>query len=236
MGRKAKDGIEQDKHGIWWAYHKGQRKTPNRSAEALGIYKEMVADFQRNQIEHNPNYTKLSGIEVIILRGLPASGKTTWARQYIENKPWCKRVCKDDLRQMFGYGEYSAVKEKFICKMEDKLVHELLEDGNCVIVDDTNIGERHIRRIKSLCCTWWRNQIWHIPVNIVDIDTPLEECLRRNALRETPIPVERMLELDYQLRADRGERPWDTPEMLERMREAVCKLEERLTDIKEPVD
>jgi len=39
--------------------------------------------------------------KVIILKGLPASGKTTWAKKFVqENGGLYKRISKDDLRAM----------------------------------------------------------------------------------------------------------------------------------------
>ena len=36
--------------------------------------------------------------EILFLRGLPASGKTSFALQHIENNPNYKRINKDDIR------------------------------------------------------------------------------------------------------------------------------------------
>ncbi|KKL23847.1 hypothetical protein LCGC14_2421320, partial [marine sediment metagenome] len=51
--------------------------------------------------------------QVTILKGLPASGKTTWAiGQIIKNPGKCKRINKDDLREMFDCGQWSRDNEK----------------------------------------------------------------------------------------------------------------------------
>lgn len=42
---------------------------------------------------------------VIILKGLPGSGKSTWAKEQLEKYPGrYKRICKDDLRAMLASG------------------------------------------------------------------------------------------------------------------------------------
>jgi predicted kinase len=39
---------------------------------------------------------------LLILQGPPASGKSTWAKEFVKNNPWYIRVCRDDLRRMRG--------------------------------------------------------------------------------------------------------------------------------------
>ena len=50
-------------------------------------------------------------MEVIICRGIPASGKSTWAKQFINEHPNYIRVNKDDIRAMMNI-PYSNNSEK----------------------------------------------------------------------------------------------------------------------------
>ena len=54
--------------------------------------------------------------KVILLKGLPASGKSTWAREQVRKNPKIKRVCKDDLRAMMDDSIYSKDREKEILR------------------------------------------------------------------------------------------------------------------------
>ena len=86
--------------------------------------------------------------KVILTRGLPATGKTSWALGMIRNFPGrYKRVCKDDLRSMLDGGHWTRANEDFILKVRDELILRALAEGKNVIVDDTNFGphEDHIR-------------------------------------------------------------------------------------------
>jgi predicted kinase len=51
--------------------------------------------------------------KVILCVGIPASGKTTWAKEQVKNGggKW-KRVNKDDLRAMVDCGQFSKSNEK----------------------------------------------------------------------------------------------------------------------------
>lgn len=55
-----------------------------------------------------------------MLKGLPASGKSTWARQKAELG--YKRISKDDLRQMVDNSIYSEDREKQIKEIRNNLI------------------------------------------------------------------------------------------------------------------
>lgn len=77
-------------------------------------------------------------MKLTITKGLPASGKTTWAKQ--QN---AKRVNRDDLRKMIDDGKWSKENEKFIVKLEQDIVMAYLGGQYDVIVDDTNLSPKN---------------------------------------------------------------------------------------------
>jgi len=90
-------------------------------------------------------------IKVIITRGLPGSGKTTWAKKIMKDSPNSfKRVNKDELRAMLDDGKFSRDAEKFIVDARDALILAAIRKGKHVIVDDTNLASKHIDRITQL--------------------------------------------------------------------------------------
>jgi predicted kinase len=115
--------------------------------------------------------------KVLILRGLPGSGKSTWAKDYIErNKGWV-RINKDDLRSMAHNSVWSKENEKVILDIRNTLIEHLLSSGINVIVDDTNFASKHITDIMELA------NKHKAGFEVKDFDVPLEECLKRNAER-----------------------------------------------------
>jgi predicted kinase len=118
--------------------------------------------------------------QVLILRGLPASGKSTWAKQHVaSHKDW-KRVNKDDLRRMVDGGVWSKRNERTILSVRDAIIENFLFSGYSVIVDDTNFDEKHVKHIKELVKVLGLEMV---PVEIKTFDTDPVECVTRNELR-----------------------------------------------------
>lgn len=125
---------------------------------------------------------------LVIMRGLPASGKTTWARGWVSNKPeYRARVNRDDLRAMAHDGLYIAAKpalhrpgtEPIIAAARDTLILSLLRGGLDVVCDDTNLPEQTFVDLCALAA-----KVRGTLVRTEDLrQVPLETCLKRNAER-----------------------------------------------------
>jgi len=117
--------------------------------------------------------------KVILTKGLPASGKSTWAKKVVETSPnMYKRINKDDLRAMLDCSKWSEDSEKFIIKTRDQLILSALEQGKHIIVDDTNLAPKHEAHIKQLVKGL-------AEVEIKDFtDISLDECIRRDQKRQ----------------------------------------------------
>ena len=57
--------------------------------------------------------------KVLVLIGLPASGKSTWAHDFIERNPNWIRINKDDLRSMLHNGVWSKGNENKVLNIRD---------------------------------------------------------------------------------------------------------------------
>jgi len=116
---------------------------------------------------------------VILLKGLPACGKSTWAREQIQAHPGrYKRISKDDIRAMLDNGTWSKQNERFVLKVRDTLILAALQEGFHVLVDDTNLHPKHLAAISELV----KGQA---TVEIQDFThVPLEVCLERDRHRQ----------------------------------------------------
>ena len=110
--------------------------------------------------------------------GLPASGKSTWAKTKVDKSPnGIKRVNKDELRAMLDNSYFSKGNEKFVLNMQDLIIKAALAEGKHVIVDNTHLAPKHEARIREL--------IKGLAVlEIVDFrHVPLETCIERDLKR-----------------------------------------------------
>ncbi|MFI5931519.1 AAA family ATPase [Actinoplanes sp. NPDC051494] len=113
---------------------------------------------------------------LLITRGLPASGKTTFARKL---QPNVVRVNRDDLRRMLhGQRLLTQWAEGQVTHAQRASVEALLRARVDVIVDDTNLRGRTVRDWAELAARF------HATFEVHDFtDVPIEECLRRDAGR-----------------------------------------------------
>ena len=128
--------------------------------------------------------------KVIMTRGLPASGKSTWSKEQLRNKPnSMKRINKDDLRAMLDDNIHSQDTEKFVLSVRDTLILQALAQGKHVIVDDTNLAPKHFNRISELVKG-------KAIVEIQDFThVPVSECIRRDSLRAKPVGAKVILDM-----------------------------------------
>jgi predicted kinase len=117
-------------------------------------------------------------------RGLPASGKSTWARAKQAELPpgEVKRVNKDDLRAMLDAGKWSPENETFVVRLRDHIVIGALADGKHVIVDDTNLAPKHEARLRQLAR---ENAAVFELVDFTHVS--VEECVERDRHRQASV-------------------------------------------------
>lgn len=115
--------------------------------------------------------------KVILTKGLPGSGKSTWAKQQCLEKGY-KRVNKDDLRDMLDAGQWSNKNEKLVLAVRDAIVKLCLERKQTVIVDDTNLSPDHEQTMREIAAAY------DAVCTIEDFThVPLEECIKRDQNR-----------------------------------------------------
>lgn len=113
---------------------------------------------------------------IILTKGIPASGKDTWAGEEMRRHPnRYKRVNKDLLRAMLDGEDWSPARERFMLRVRDYAVESAIWRGFDVIVSDTNFSDKHW---ESMCRI--AKRMGDVTVCEKYFEVSLPEALRRN--------------------------------------------------------
>lgn len=118
--------------------------------------------------------------KLIICRGLPASGKSTWANaQVAADLENTIRVNRDGLRLTLHNGEFvKGVTEEKVIAGRNALIKSYLKKGMTVISDDTNLPRRTVVELVKIAQE--HGAAWEIK-DFTDVS--YEECVQRDAIR-----------------------------------------------------
>jgi predicted kinase len=91
---------------------------------------------------------KKENVKILILIGIPASGKSTWAKDYVRRNPEWIRVSRDDFRLMLKTAQVCEPKiEDLITVLMFQVIRKSLMKKLNVIVDNTNLKVKYINQI-----------------------------------------------------------------------------------------
>ena len=106
-------------------------------------------------------------MKLIILTGPPASGKSTFAKQYIQEHPDTKIVSRDEIRHRLG--EYNHNHEKEVNKIELDETIRYMEEGFEIINDATNLNTKTRHKFENLAKQYNYNveyKEFYVPLNV----------------------------------------------------------------------
>lgn len=124
-------------------------------------------------------------LKLLILRGLPASGKTTHAKE-LETKGWV-RVEKDEIRRnskLFRDGVYNHRRgdETIVLKERNRLIRQALDSGKNVVSSDTNLNPKHVTSLSAIA------REFGATVDTKDfLHVPMADLIERDKLRENSV-------------------------------------------------
>lgn len=119
--------------------------------------------------------------KVFLLKGAPASLKTTWAREKIKEDPTHYiRTNNDEIRATLNNSVFDGETEKLVSAIRLFTIREGLKKGRSVIVDNVNANKRHWEDCVSIC------KSANCDVMLVEkcFYEELDVLLERNAKRE----------------------------------------------------
>ena len=129
---------------------------------------------------------------IILTRGIPASGKSTWAKQEVLKDPEHSiRINRDDLRNMSGK-YWVPTREKYITACKGTiLINAINFKFDTIIIDEMNLNPKENGYLKGMISmmndTFKDNNDKYI-IEIKNFtNVPLDVCLERDSKRENPI-------------------------------------------------
>lgn len=118
-------------------------------------------------------------MKVLMLKGLPGSGKSTWAKELVAGDGNWVRVNKDEIRAMTG--GWSPKKEKFVLLIRDMIIQFALSEKKSIVIDDTNFHPKHEARLRQLA------DYAGAEFGIFPFLTTLDECIARDLKRPNSV-------------------------------------------------
>ena len=159
-------------------------------------------------------------MKITMLKGLPSSGKTTWANEQIKNSS-AVRISRDDIRQMLG--GYSPNREKDVLRLRNCLIENAIQMRKNVIVDDTNLNPKHEKYLRQLASKLGVK----FEINDSFLKLTPQECIERDKKRiDKTVGADVIWDLYYQ---------WVVPDQnkalndnSDKQRAVICELKEVL--------
>lgn len=122
--------------------------------------------------------------KLLVLRGVPASGKTSFSVAWVAEDPDHRaRVNRDDLRfSMFGkYSGLSFEQESLITDVEHLAVQKLIAHEKSVVIDAMGLRPKYVREWMKFAD---RNKV---ELEFVEFPISLEEAIERDSARQKSV-------------------------------------------------
>lgn len=121
--------------------------------------------------------------KLIIMVGLPGSGKSTRAKELAALEKSCVILSSDAIRKELSGSEQDQTQNDRVFKLLYQRMNEYLSKGESVIIDATNTTLKSRKRILSEC---------RVPCykEVQLVMTPIEDCISRDASRERSVGKE----------------------------------------------
>ncbi|ACC84375.1 AAA family ATPase [Nostoc punctiforme] len=152
--------------------------------------------------------------KLILLIGLPGSGKSTFAKKLLVECPQMSLISTDAIRgQLFGS---QALQGPWVLIWHEieRQFQQAISKTNTAIFDATNAQRRHRREVIAVARNLGFRQI-----TAIWVDTPVWLCLAWNKKRSRQVPEEIILRMHRQLR--------DAPPSLEEGLDGLIRLSEK---------
>lgn len=126
--------------------------------------------------------------KVVLLRGLPGSGKSSYSKELMKQGGNFYRVNRDHIREMLYFSDWRGKREAMVVQIEKDIVSHLLTvvESN-VIIDDCNLSPKHLDMWQDFVTDLAVDHEMTINLEQHWMDTTMEECIARDAARDRTV-------------------------------------------------
>ena len=128
--------------------------------------------------------------KLIICRGIQGSGKSTFAKEWAKEDPKNRvRFNWDDMRNMMGEYWVPERENTGIMKtLRASFLNEMMQKGWDIIIDNMNLNPKDWEFYEGVVKSFNETNFGiKYEIEYKDFFTPVEECIRRDAMRPNPI-------------------------------------------------
>lgn len=126
--------------------------------------------------------------KIILTQGIQGSGKSTWAKKWVEEDPVHRvRWNNDDCRRMCG--PYSVLeRESFITSLRKTFIHNAMINKKDIVIDDMNLNTRTTEYYEKIVKAYNdQNTDKYVLEYKQFFNISVDECIRRDSFRPNPI-------------------------------------------------
>ncbi|MGD1704053.1 AAA family ATPase [Dapis sp. BLCC M229] len=156
--------------------------------------KAPISDVRQSRVVASAKHREDVKTRLIILIGLPASGKSTLARKIVSRYPRCQLISTDAIRaQLFGD---EAIQGPWLQVWQEvqQQFHQAVSLKSLAIYDATNTQRRRRKELIELA-----RETGFSYITGLWLDKSLELCLERNKQRQRQVPEEVIMKMSRQL-------------------------------------
>lgn len=122
--------------------------------------------------------------KIILTRGIQGSGKSTWAKKWVEENPTHRvRWNNDDFRRMLGL-YWVPERETLVSIVMSDFIYYAMTIGYDIVIDNMNLNKKYWDFIQDQINSL--NKRYTLEFKDF-FDVSLEECIERDSKREHPI-------------------------------------------------
>jgi len=115
---------------------------------------------------------------LLLLKGCPCSGKSTWANEFIKDNPNYVIINRDTIRYEIGEGKYTMDHEKEVTAKENQQISDAINENKNLIIDATNLNPKYLGRWDEI------SEKYDYEIKWKEFYVPFDEAMRRSEQRK----------------------------------------------------